>query len=818
MNVHSFPFLISLILALQTISLAISQQITDSNGITFPQLTVFPPNGYSPLPPFGNQNNNKKEQYSILIDSGSTGSRLSIYSFDLREIIVPISCADDSSYTSQNEDQNDDTKETFEQKTQKTQKNQNFERQNPLNRCSSSPDLQTLQTQPRPFTLPRTNTTMHKKVTPGLHTLLLEAITTSRITFQQDEEDDEEGFEDRNTRLNTGKKHHKRNNQNSSPNNPAQNTPTPTPLDTSTHPNTQGLLQKSPQHTLIYDTSINMQILSQNVSENLSPLIEFAYEKFKELGIYDQIPYTPLFLLATGGVRSLLENEQSVLLGTVRKYMSSTGFYIQPEYITIVSGEAEGLYGWVSVNYLLSNATIFKPQGDKRLKFHSLNEGDSFGDILNDDIEQNNNIDHNNPNNPNKTQKTPPKREKQTQQVLPLPTTLPPAPVGVIDLGGATLQMALSQTTIDYQTNRQVIQTAPHSSLPPTPNSDPTTFLSSFPFSLGEFNSNIFVQCYWFFGKDTALFRIHNLLYNVLYSEEILSEQESLLDIHARRHLAQNDHQQPQHRPLVKSNLFLDFSNTTLHKKNDRHEEDSGARSLDEEQYYPYDRSDEEESSSEGGNKGNKKHNNRRRGSGRKKGVERIERDHGEEREEREGKEAQNIKKDAKKAQNIKKDGESVEKSARNLKRFVKRQLPQNWDNDIDLSKYKLLINQHNNQYHINPKLYQDEFNHSVKSNRRDGRHSGDNSNAKTGAESNEQTGGKNGKKNGEKFEKNEKKTTKKKTTNKKTTKKKTTKTKSRPHTTTHPPRRPTIQKPPVFSQVHVYQAVTRPASYHTLN
>ncbi|XP_072534886.1 ectonucleoside triphosphate diphosphohydrolase 3 [Salminus brasiliensis] len=65
---------------------------------------------------------------------------------------------------------------------------------------------------------------------------------------------------------------------------------------------------------------------------------------------------TPIFLGATAGMRLLyLKNEDAAnnILLAVQKYLRSLPFNFQNA--SIISGQEEGLYGWITVNYLMGN-------------------------------------------------------------------------------------------------------------------------------------------------------------------------------------------------------------------------------------------------------------------------------------------------------------------------------------------------------------------------------------------------------------------------------------------------------------------------------
>ncbi|XP_041650312.1 ectonucleoside triphosphate diphosphohydrolase 3 [Cheilinus undulatus] len=80
---------------------------------------------------------------------------------------------------------------------------------------------------------------------------------------------------------------------------------------------------------------------------------------------------TPLFLGATAGMRLLHERDEqrsNEILKNLREYLSSLPFDFQNA--SIITGQEEGLYGWVTVNYLMGNFLeghafnrYFRPEG-----------------------------------------------------------------------------------------------------------------------------------------------------------------------------------------------------------------------------------------------------------------------------------------------------------------------------------------------------------------------------------------------------------------------------------------------------------------------
>lgn len=81
--------------------------------------------------------------------------------------------------------------------------------------------------------------------------------------------------------------------------------------------------------------------------------------KHAELGVpKSERPNTPFFVLATAGMRLLPEAQQlEILSETCRLLKENTSFYL-PEcesHVSIIDGETEALYGWLSLNYLLES-------------------------------------------------------------------------------------------------------------------------------------------------------------------------------------------------------------------------------------------------------------------------------------------------------------------------------------------------------------------------------------------------------------------------------------------------------------------------------
>lgn len=88
------------------------------------------------------------------------------------------------------------------------------------------------------------------------------------------------------------------------------------------------------------------------VGDHLSLLLDFA----KEVVPSESHVSTPVFLMATAGMRLLPEDEQKAVLDETCSYIRKNyPFFISDcdTHIRVIPGELEGIYGWVAVNYLM---------------------------------------------------------------------------------------------------------------------------------------------------------------------------------------------------------------------------------------------------------------------------------------------------------------------------------------------------------------------------------------------------------------------------------------------------------------------------------
>lgn len=89
-----------------------------------------------------------------------------------------------------------------------------------------------------------------------------------------------------------------------------------------------------------------------DLSHHLEPLIDAAIKEIPA----SRIPDTPVFVLATAGMRLVPEAQRVALLQETCFYLQqNTGFHLPDcdRHIRVIPGETEGLYGWLAANYLL---------------------------------------------------------------------------------------------------------------------------------------------------------------------------------------------------------------------------------------------------------------------------------------------------------------------------------------------------------------------------------------------------------------------------------------------------------------------------------
>ncbi|KAJ2973439.1 hypothetical protein NQ176_g6610 [Zarea fungicola] len=101
--------------------------------------------------------------------------------------------------------------------------------------------------------------------------------------------------------------------------------------------------------------------------DHLQSLVDVAVKEVPS----HKIAETPIFLMATAGVRFLPQHKQKALLESVCAYFRANTKFQLPDcdaHIQVISGETEGLYGWIAANYLLGG--FERPDEHKHGKGH----------------------------------------------------------------------------------------------------------------------------------------------------------------------------------------------------------------------------------------------------------------------------------------------------------------------------------------------------------------------------------------------------------------------------------------------------------------
>ena len=99
--------------------------------------------------------------------------------------------------------------------------------------------------------------------------------------------------------------------------------------------------------------STNNTEMQNQVAKYISPFIEFAKDVLSDK---KHLWYKyPIYLKATGGLRTLQRPQRIQLMNCVRKLFHNTTFNpfsFEDERARVISGEEEGAYGWVAVNFI----------------------------------------------------------------------------------------------------------------------------------------------------------------------------------------------------------------------------------------------------------------------------------------------------------------------------------------------------------------------------------------------------------------------------------------------------------------------------------
>jgi len=142
-----------------------------------------------------------------------------------------------------------------------------------------------------------------------------------------------------------------------------------------------------------------------NAFEYLRPLLLFASENIPQ----EKHKETPLYILATAGMRLLEKGQQEAVLANLRRGINENfSFYFPTGHLEIISGKQEGIYQWLAINYVLGK---FK-HAEHAMQNEELVAVEPFHS------------------------------SRDTESLVFRPRT-----VGALDMGGASMQVAMEITT-----------------------------------------------------------------------------------------------------------------------------------------------------------------------------------------------------------------------------------------------------------------------------------------------------------------------------------------------------------------------------------
>ena len=111
-------------------------------------------------------------------------------------------------------------------------------------------------------------------------------------------------------------------------------------------------------YNLIYKYQSNLADNIPGVIPYLTPLLELASSNIPA----DRHEDTVLYMLATAGMRMISEHDQNAIFDEIRtKIPEVSNFLFTPEHAGTISGKEEGVFAWISANYVLGRLKVKLP-------------------------------------------------------------------------------------------------------------------------------------------------------------------------------------------------------------------------------------------------------------------------------------------------------------------------------------------------------------------------------------------------------------------------------------------------------------------------
>ena len=87
--------------------------------------------------------------------------------------------------------------------------------------------------------------------------------------------------------------------------------------------------------------------------ESLKPLLRYILRDTELSQIPERIASIPIYLKATAGMRVLPSSVVTAIMSSVRATLAASGFLFEPLNARVISGEEEGVFGWLGINFLM---------------------------------------------------------------------------------------------------------------------------------------------------------------------------------------------------------------------------------------------------------------------------------------------------------------------------------------------------------------------------------------------------------------------------------------------------------------------------------